>query len=150
MILGWKIKAISLPQSAFTQRIRSRQQLAVLLFSSLCTHPAWLCLPSPLLHNCFGTTLNHFVCRFQKDAGGNGLQLYGIKANKTRVNLSVVVLWFEGIAGISGWATAPNVVDITPLFTSPCVLKYCNSDTENPFLFCTVLYTCLPFPLVLF
>lgn len=101
-------------------------------------------------HSCTNEPLNHFVFRFQRDAGGNGLQLYGIKANKTRVNLSVEVLWLEGIAGISGWATAPNIVDITPLFTSPCVLKYHTSDTENPFLFCIVFYTCLPFPLVLF
>lgn len=106
-------------------------------------------VPSLLL-NSFCTTLNHFVSRFQRDAGGNRLQLYGIKANKTRLNLSVEASWLEGIAGISGWVLYP--IQLTSHLSSPvpCVLKYHNSDTENPFLFCIVLYTCLPFPLALF
>lgn len=117
MVLGWKIKAISLPQKGFHTTYLEQTQLALLLFSFLCTHPSIPRLALPfipsLLHSPFCTALNHFVFTFQRDAGGNGLQLRAIKANKTRLNLSVEVVWLEGIAGINGRAAAPNTADTT-------------------------------------
>lgn len=116
-------------RGAFTQKIWSRQQL-VFLFSAIVflpLHPPSIPQPGTaffipsLLHKPSCTTLNRSVFRSQGDAGSNGLQLYGIKANRTRLNLAVEVLWPEGIAGISGWA--PNIGDITPLFTSPLCFK---------------------------
>lgn len=103
-------------------------------------HP--LSAAQPLLH--------HFVFTFQRDAGGNGLQLCAIKANKTRLNLSVEVVWLEGIAGINGQAAAPNTADTTALFTSPLCFKIPQQWHWESFLFFIVLYTCLPSPLVLF
>lgn len=128
MILGRKIKAISLPQKCFhTTYLEQTATYSAIVFLPLHPPGASPSLAPPfiltLLHNRFCTTLNHFVFRFQRDAGGDGLQRYENKANKTRLNLSVEVLWLEGIAGITVWATAPNVVDITPLFTSPLCLK---------------------------